>query len=358
MTLSRHPLVIAAFLAVPFVAAPFLAAPGAALAQQATSQAAYTAEELYQLLAPVALYPDPLLANMLMAATYPVEVVEAARWRAEAGHSVLRGDFLAASLSSESWAPSVKALEPFPAVLQTMSDNLEWTRQVGAAMVAQQADVMAVIQNLRVGAINSGALDSGPQQTVSTADDIVTIEPANADALSIPVYNPATVYGPWPYPANPPVSFVLASAPAAAYAAPVTTTVYTAAVPVVPGLWGWQNWDWVHDRIAIDTNRYAALNQGAAPSIAGQWRHEDHISHAPGQTQNQVQVQTQVQVQASAPARAANAPLFNEPQQQSLFEQRVATPAAKAGSAPPTLFNGAVSTGNNEKNDKKGTQTP
>ena len=105
-----------------------------------------TQAQLAQLLAPIALYPDPLLAQILMASTYPLEVVEAARWVGVNGNRAPKGDALTAALQAQNWDPSVKALVAFPRVLQMMSDQLQWTEQLGNAYLAQQADVMAAVQ--------------------------------------------------------------------------------------------------------------------------------------------------------------------------------------------------------------------
>src|SRR5215472_6312262 len=122
------------------------------------------AEQLDQLLAPIALYPDPLLAQILMAATYPLEIVKANRWFRDPRHAALSGDELAAALESESWDPSVKALVNVPQILMMMDANLDWTEKLGDAFVGQQADVMDAIQRLRHQAAAAGTLWSNAQQ--------------------------------------------------------------------------------------------------------------------------------------------------------------------------------------------------
>ena len=157
-----------------------------------------TAAQLDQLTAPIALYPDPLLGSVLAAATYPLEVVEAARWIDDPSHAALKGDALATALEPQSWDASVKFVVSFPEVLRMMNSNLEWTEELGDAFLAQQSDVMDAIQRLRARAQASGALASTPQQTVSTAEQEIMIEPVAPEIVYVPAYNPWCVYGAWP----------------------------------------------------------------------------------------------------------------------------------------------------------------
>ena len=135
----------------------------------------FNAEQLDALLASIALYPDELLTQVLMASTFPLEVVAAARWVEEPDHESLTGDALVKALEAEPWDPSVKSLVPFPAVLAIMNNNLTWLQQLGYAFATQQADVFAAVQRLRQRAHASGHLQSSPQQVVST--QTVTVEP-------------------------------------------------------------------------------------------------------------------------------------------------------------------------------------
>ena len=134
------------------------------LAQQSNPAPTYAAPQLDQLLAPIALYPDPLLAQILMAATYPLEVVEAARWVQDPNNARLRGDQLDAALQPQDWDPSVKSLVPFPQILQMMNSKLDWTQALGNAFLAQQADVMDSVQRLRAQAQAAGTLQSSPDR--------------------------------------------------------------------------------------------------------------------------------------------------------------------------------------------------
>ena len=173
----------------------------------AQSAPIYTAAQLDQLLAPVALHPDQLLGQILMASTYPLEVVEAARWVEDPNNARLKGDQLAAALQGKDWDPSVKSLAPFPQILRMMDDRLDWMQKLGDAFLAQQNEVMDSVQRLRRQAEEAGTLQSSPQQTVTTQDQTITVEPANPNVVYVPVYDPTVVYGAWPYPDYPPYYF-------------------------------------------------------------------------------------------------------------------------------------------------------
>jgi Protein of unknown function (DUF3300) len=199
--------------------APFPAVPQTAVtpaqnaaavpaAPTATLTAQLTPAQLEQLVAPIALYPDPLLAQILMASTYPLEVVEAARWVSAPANRTLTGDALNNALQAQNWDPSIKALVPFPQVLANMSNQLQWTQDLGNAFLAQQADVMAAIQALRHEAMAAGNLKQTPQCRciIQTSGETISIRPAEPQTVCVPVYNPV-VYGSWPYPAYPLYSF-------------------------------------------------------------------------------------------------------------------------------------------------------
>ena len=165
--------------------------------------AVFTQEELDQMLAPVALYPDSLLAQVLMAATYPLEVVQAARFvDARPG---LQGDALARAIAPMPWDPSVKSLAQFPSVLAMMNDKLDWTQRLGDAFLSQQANVMDTVQNLRMRAQIAGNLQSSNQQRIVQQEQIIVIEPVNPQVIYVPYYNPTVVYGGWWWPQRPPV---------------------------------------------------------------------------------------------------------------------------------------------------------
>lgn len=167
------------------------------------------AAQLDQLVAPIALYPDTLLAQVLMASTYPLEVVQADRF-AEANKS-LKGDALESALAKQDWDASVKQLVATPTVLDMMNEELDWTQALGDAVLAQQADVMDAIQRLRAKAQDNGKLETTEQQTVKSeqqaGQQVIVIEPTNPQTVYVPYYEPAVVYGAWPYPTYPPYYF-------------------------------------------------------------------------------------------------------------------------------------------------------
>ena len=162
----------------------------------------FSKEELVQMLAPIALYPDSLIAQMLMASTYPLEVVDAERWLRQNMH--LKGDDLNTALQEKTWDPSIKVLCHFPDVLFAMSDKLDQTRKLGDAFLSQQDDVMATIQELRQKARDLGNLRTSSKQQVIVEKEIIRIVPVDPTVVYVPVYDPLYVYGPWWYPAYPP----------------------------------------------------------------------------------------------------------------------------------------------------------
>ncbi|MGA7696724.1 MAG: DUF3300 domain-containing protein [Candidatus Sulfotelmatobacter sp.] len=150
-------------------------------------------EQIQQLVAPIALYPDSLVAQILAASTFPEQVVEADRW--VQAHPDLKGADLGTAVDQQPWDPSVKALAAFPSVLGNMDKNLSWTSSLGDAYYNQQSDVMAAVQVMRRRAQEAGNLKTTPQQTVTTQDSNIDIEPASPDEVYIPAYNPWGVYG-------------------------------------------------------------------------------------------------------------------------------------------------------------------
>lgn len=167
------------------------------------ARAAYSQAELDQMLAPIALYPDPLLSQVLMASTFPHEVAEAARWsRAHAG---VTGDAAVRMVQDQDWDPSVKSLVAFPQVLARMDENPEWTRRLGDAFIVQEPVVMETIQGLRQRAQDAGQLASDDRLRVVRRAQSIVIEPASPQYVYVPYYDPWIVYGPWWWPAYPPI---------------------------------------------------------------------------------------------------------------------------------------------------------
>jgi len=170
--------------------------------EQAEQTDRFRKEELDQMLAPIALYPDSLITQILMASTYPLEVVQAERWVQQ--NKTLTGDALDDALKEKSWDPSIKSLCHFPDVLFAMSDKLDQTSKLGDAFLSQNDDVMATIQQLRRKAETQGNLKTTKEQKVILEEDAIRIEPAVRQVVYVPVYDPLYVYGPWWYPAYPP----------------------------------------------------------------------------------------------------------------------------------------------------------
>jgi hypothetical protein len=164
-------------------------------------QAAFTQQELDQMLAPIALYPDALLSQILMASTYPLEVVQAARWtRAYPG---LSGDDAVRAVANQDWDPSVKSLVAFPQILSLMDERLDWTQRLGDAFLDQEPQVMETVQTLRQRAYAAGNLNSDAQVRVVRQDRIILVEPVNPQVVYVPYYDPTVIYGAWWWPAPP-----------------------------------------------------------------------------------------------------------------------------------------------------------
>jgi hypothetical protein len=228
-------------------------------AEESAPAKTFKPEELEQIVAPIALYPDSLLAQVFMASTYPLEIVEAARWSKE--HPDVKGDAVPKEMEKQSWDPAVKSLVNFPDVLTMMNEKLDWTQKLGDAFLAQQKDVMDAVQRLREKAMKEGNLKSSKEQTVKTeaapegaaTSTIVIIEPADPQVVYVPTYNPTVVYGAWPYPAYPPYYYYPpAYVPGAAFFS------FSFGVMVGAGMWGGCNWG--HSDIDINVNNYNKFN--------------------------------------------------------------------------------------------------
>ena len=221
-------------------------------------------DQLQQLVAPIALYPDALVAQVLAASTYPSQVVEADRWvRSNSG---LKGEQLVAAVDQQPWDPSVKGLTQFPSVLDNMSKNLSWTSSLGDAYFNDPNGVMSAIQMLRVDAEKAGNLKSTPEQTVTTQGQTIVIEPANPQVVYVPEYSPSVVYGA-AIPAYPGYSgWDVAAASALSFGV-------GAAVGAATGAWGWGHWgtNWNSGNVTFNRNTYVSnSNTFANRSAYGQ----------------------------------------------------------------------------------------
>jgi len=232
----------------------------------------FSQDELDELVAPIALYPDDLLTEILMAATYPLEVVQAARFVQE--NPGLTDQALEDAVADRNWDPSVQSLSAFPEVLAMMNDKLDWTQRLGDAFIGQQQQVMDTIQKLRERAREAGNLNSTSEQSVVDQDNSIVIDPAQPDYVYVPVYDPTIVYGPWWAPDYVPWYWV----PPPIYGYP-----YFAGVGVFFGRrhrpsrnhWGWARPDWHGHSVHVDVGRNPILNQPRYRQqyAQGVWQH-------------------------------------------------------------------------------------
>jgi hypothetical protein len=279
--------------------------PLGALAQTpaaAPSQALLKPAELDQLVAPIALYPDPLLSEVLIASTYPLEVVQADRWAKS--NSSLKGEALTAALAKQGWDDSVKALAQVPNVLTMMADQLDWTQKLGDAVLAQQPELMDAIQRLRGRAQANGKLQSTKEQTVTVKSaapaqggggqaqegqapaQYIVIEPTSPTEMYVPYYDPAVVYGAWPYPDYSPYYF---PPPPGYYAAGAIAAgiAFGSAVAIGHAIWG--NCDWGRRNINV-ANRNVNINNLDRSNINNFNKWEHNADHRHGVKYNNADV--------------------------------------------------------------------
>ena len=263
----------------PAQAAPAQVEQPAQVDQPAQAQT-FTKERLDQMLAQIALYPDQLVTNILMASTYPSQVAEAAVWLKDANNAALKDDALVNSLRPLPWDPSVKFLVPFPQLVQQLNDSPNWTRDLGVAFSYQQADVMAEVQHLRQLAFACGKLQTTPQMTVTRQDSVIAIAPTNPRVVYVPVYNPVVVYGAWPYPAYPPLYYRWPSAylmGGVGFGFDVGIG-YSVGFGVVDRYWGWSRPDWRGGMVNVNIDRVTNITNynrsyASARYAGGNWRH-------------------------------------------------------------------------------------
>jgi len=227
----------------------------------AMAQQTFSKEQIDQMMAPIALYPDSLLSQVLMASTYPADVADAAKW--SKANPNQKGDAAVKAVQEQTWDPSVQSLVAFPQVIQMMGDQPDWVQNLGDAFLASSKDVLDSAQRLRTKAQQTGSLKSNEQQTVTTEQEpqtqqtVIKIEPTNPQTVYVPAYNPTVVYGSWPYPAYPPYYYP----PYPAYypgAALATGIAFGVGVAAVGALWGGCNWG--GGDVNINTNRYNSIN--------------------------------------------------------------------------------------------------
>jgi len=251
-----------------------LAAPPSLIAQQPEGAAVFKQEELEQIVAPIALHPDDLIAQILMASTYPLEIVQAERFAKQ--NANLKGDALTAALEKQNWDPSVKSLVNFPQVLTMMSEKLDWTQKLGDAFLADQKKVLDTIQSMRAKAQAAGNLKTTNEQKVIVEEKIIKIEPANPEVIYVPTYNPTVVYGGWPYPAYPPYAYYPPG-----YVA--SSMLWFGAGMAMGAAWGyaWGNSNWGGGDVNINNSRNTNINnnidrnkgQTRPAGNQGSWQH-------------------------------------------------------------------------------------
>jgi len=227
-------------------------------------------EELDALVAPIALYPDTLLSQILMASTYPLEVVQAERW-VEA-NKTLKGDALKSAVDKQSWDDSVKSLVATPSVLEMMNSKLDWTQKLGDAVLAQQPDVMDAIQRLRTKAQANQKLESNQQQNVKVQQQgnkqVIVIEQKDPNTVYVPYYNPSVVYGGWPSPSYPPYYFP----PPGYIAGGLLATGLAFGAGYAMGSWmsGGNTWN---SSVNWNNNNININNPGNRPGGGNNWQH-------------------------------------------------------------------------------------
>jgi hypothetical protein len=229
-----------------------------------------TAEELDAIVAPIALYPDALVAQILGATTFPYEIVDATLWLKD--NSQLKGEALAKAVDQQSWDAAVKGLTQFPSVLDNLAKNLAWTSALGEASATQQPDVMAAVQRMRAKAQAAGNLKSSPEiKVVQESPQTIVIQPANPQVVYVPVYNPAVIYGvPYVYPgyvyvAPPPSTAVIAFGVGIA----VGAMVYGGCCG-----WGWSYWgtNWRGNTVIYNRNVYVGNSYWRGGYYGGGYR--------------------------------------------------------------------------------------
>jgi uncharacterized membrane protein YgcG len=250
-------------------------------------------DKLDALLAPIALYPDQLLGQVLMASTYPLEVVEAARFAEQ--NRDLKGDALENALKDKTWDPSVQSLTAFPQVLAMMNDKLDWTQQLGDAFLANEPQVMQTVQTLRQKAEAAGNLQSSPQQNVVTKENYIYIEPAQPQTVYVPVYNPTVIYGTWWWPNYRP--WYWAPPPYYGYGAAVVGAGIAFGVGYAIGRsnWGWSypNWRGGNINVNVNNNYYSNRTQYRNYNQNGNWQH--NVEHRKGVAYRDTSVQNRYQ---------------------------------------------------------------
>src|SRR6266567_2712332 len=306
-----------------------------ALAQtpQAQSQVMTTTKEapkipndqLDSLVAPIALYPDQLLSQTLVASTYPLEIIQLQQWIEK--NKNLKDKALASAVEKQNWDPSIQAMAAFPDVVQRLADNVQWTTDLGNAFLAQESDVMDAVQQMRAKAQSKGTLKTSAQQKVETqtaegGKQVIVVQQANPDVVYVPSYDPTVDYGPPAYP-YPPIYYPPPGYYAAGAAVAFGTGVALGAA--WGGNWGW-NCGWGHGDVNVNVNNkyvnnynknvnnynkanFNQANFNKANINSGKWQHNSqHRGGAPYNRASASQVQGQLASRGQGGAGAGNRP--------------------------------------------------
>ncbi len=223
------------------------------------SDSAFSQAELDQIMAPVALYPDALLSQILMASTYPDQIAEAVQW--SKANSKQKGDDAVKAVQDKPWDPSVASLVAFPQVLAMMGDKPDWVKRMGDAFLAQPDETMDTVQGLRKKAKEAGNLESTDQQKVAVDESadpsVIVIESSNPQVIYVPTYNPTVIYGAWWWPAYPP--FYWPPPPGYGFTAGLVTGIgFGIGISITNSIWGGFNWH--HHDVNINVNKYNKIN--------------------------------------------------------------------------------------------------
>ncbi len=261
-------------------------AAGGAVPAAGSDTAKLPLAQLEALVAPIALYPDPLLAQTLVASTYPLEIVQLQQWLAK--HPGLKDKALADSVAKQPWDPSIQSMAVVPDVVKRLADDIQWTTELGNAFLAQQTDVMTAVQAMRKKAVDKGALTSNEQQKVDTQvvekQTVIVVQPTNPDVIYVPVYTPTVVYGPPAYYPYPPIYYPPPPPPGAYLVAFTVGVMWRSAV------WGgsccYAGWGHSNTIIINNNNHYNQINHYGGGGN-NNWQHNpQHRGGAPYPNQN------------------------------------------------------------------------
>ena len=304
--------------------------------------------EIDQLVAPIALHPDALLSQILMASTYPLEVVEASRW-VEANPDVT-GEALDSAMAEQNWDPSIMALAAYPQVLGMMNSDLSWTQQLGDAFLAQQEDVLAAVQRLRLQAKDAGNLESSEQITYKEEDvttetgsitTVIVAEPAKPDVVYVPAYDPTVVYGTWRYPSYPPYYYYPPGYN-------VARGAFWFGVGYAVGNNWWGGCNWGSNKVKVNVNVYNRHHRNKINNPnwrhnpkhrkAVPYRHKNVANQYRKRPQNRQNIKSREQFRGRAEAGRrdlAKRPAAQRPAQRPAAKAPAKRPAAKAPAKRP-----------------------